>query len=159
MNSFLACGLSTALSDIMSIHIHFDYVCVCASMYGLGFADGLVLTMFCDFDIWMGDGYLCIAVGVRSLLVWRKAVRRGYYLGLRAFDVYYCSHVGALSARVWRADVCCYIVQLGSTILCMSEFCSSLYAGYSTIHKLLSIICLLLLVCSIVLCPVVSNIL
>jgi len=33
---FLACSLSTFLYGIMSIHVHFDYVCVCASMYGLG---------------------------------------------------------------------------------------------------------------------------
>ena len=31
-----ACSLITFLYGIMSIHVHFDYVCVCASMYGLG---------------------------------------------------------------------------------------------------------------------------
>ena len=50
MNSFGACAatlilscmwLITNLSGIMGIHVHFDHVCVCASMYDLGFAYGV----------------------------------------------------------------------------------------------------------------------
>ena len=33
------------------IYIRIDHVCVCVSMYGLGFADRLVLTMPCDSHI------------------------------------------------------------------------------------------------------------
>lgn len=55
----LACSIK--LSGIMSIHIHvYTYrLCVCASMYGLGSADGVVLTMFCDFSTfeWEIDTY------------------------------------------------------------------------------------------------------
>ena len=64
-------------------------------------------------------------------------------------DVYYCS-------QQWAGGCCC-IVQLGSVILCMLEFCSSLFIGYGTIHMLFIIICLLLSVCCMLLCPVVLN--
>ena len=110
-NSFLACSLSTFLYGILSIHVHFDYVCVCASMCGLGGGVyGLVPAMYCDFNIWMGSGHLCMTLvsclcwfgGIR----WRKVVRRGRYLVFCVCDVYHCSQQ--------RAGVCCCIVQSDS---------------------------------------------
>ena len=95
-----------------------------------------------------------LVVGVRPL----GGATVFHYVGLRAFGVYYCSHVGH-HFPVMRAYVCRYIVQLGLLILCMLEFCFSLYAGYGTIHIWSCVICLMISVCSIVLCPVVSKLL
>jgi len=78
---------------------------------------------------------LCLSGAIR----WHNVVRQGRYLGFCVCDVYCCSQQ--------RVGGCCCIVQLGSTILCMLEFCSSLFIGYGTIHMLFIIICLLLSVC------------
>ena len=153
-NSFLACSLSTFLYGIMSIHVHFDYVCVCASMYGLGVCiwacAGYVLRLQhlnggVDTYAWLW--YAVSAGMVQSVDV--KSFGETAILVFCVRDVYYCS-------QQWAGGCCC-IVQLGSVILCMLEFCSSLFIGYGTIHMLFIIICLLLSVCCMLLCPVVLN--
>ena len=134
-------------------------------MYGLGFAGGLVLTMYCDFYLWMGDGHLCMYLGVWSLPVmchplafvgevaiwflrvwclWLFPTVSRWLLLYCTARIVWCLSVfpcNTLFAWVQLADVCCYMVQLWSTILCMLEFCSSLFIGHSTIHMLLSSIC------------------
>jgi len=74
----------------MSIHAHLDYVCVCASMYGLGGLHmGLCLLCTGTSTFELGGGHLCMV----SITV--------------------SPQVGG----------CLCIVQLGSVILCMLEFC------------------------------------
>ena len=90
----------------------------------------------------MGDRHLCIVVVV-SVGCRREAVRRGHRFPLCWFACIWCLLLFPCGASflVMRAYVCRYIVQLGLLILCMLEFCFSLYAGHGTIHMLLSIIC------------------
>ena len=85
-------------------------VCLCFYVWLGGVAYGLVPAMYCDFNIWMGSGHLCMTL-VSCLcwfgsIRWRKVVRRGRYLGFCVCDVYDCSQRSA--------GGCCCIVQLGS---------------------------------------------
>jgi hypothetical protein len=142
-NSFRACSLSTTLS-VIRVYMYILIMCVSVLLcmaWGLQVGLCWLCTVTSTFE-WGMDTYACTLVCDLCLLGairWHKVGRQGRYLGFCVCDVYYCS--------LRLAGGCCCIVQLGSTILCMLEFCSSLFIGYGTIHMLFIIICLLLSVC------------
>ena len=116
--------------------------------------------MFCDFDICKGGGHLCVAVVGFSFVGVKPfgGTSVFHYVGLRALDVYHCSPVGHSFP--------------GYAGLCLSPHCtvgitdpihvrillfSVCWVWYYT--YLVMWFCLMISVCSIVLCLVVSKLL
>ena len=128
-------------------------VCLCFYVWLGGVAYGLVPAMYCDFNIWMGSGHLCMTL-VSCLcwfgaIRWRKVVRRGRYLGfLRVWRLLLFP-----TASRWLLLYC--TVRVDDPMHARILFFSVYWVWYYTyvVHHYLFIVS----VCCMLLCPVVLN--
>ena len=97
----------------VQLYLLSEYTCTfwsCVFLYGLGFAGGLVLTMYCDFQLWMGDGYIrmYLAMWSRPVMCHPLAVMArssSWFLRVLSITVPYGQPV---AVAVWSLPVMCH---------------------------------------------------